>query len=124
MNGSLWPRLFRKARLVLKGLNPANPTWLAYVLYGEPRRAAQQGLWLRTQVRSRPSQTPPRDSRHALKKWLDHWGFTRDPFSSFDADQREILPMLLVDRPYADRMLGPKPGFLLATPGAGKSAAR
>ena len=28
---------FREARLVLKELDPANPTWLAYVLYGNPR---------------------------------------------------------------------------------------
>ncbi len=28
---------FRAARLVLKELDPANPTWLAYVLYGNPR---------------------------------------------------------------------------------------
>jgi hypothetical protein len=28
---------FREARLVLKDLDPANPTWLAYVLYGNPR---------------------------------------------------------------------------------------
>ncbi len=28
---------FREARLVLKALDPANPTWLAYVLYGNPR---------------------------------------------------------------------------------------
>jgi hypothetical protein len=27
---------FREARLVLKELDPANPTWLAYVLYGNP----------------------------------------------------------------------------------------
>jgi hypothetical protein len=29
---------FCAARLVLKELDPANPTWLAYVLYGNPRR--------------------------------------------------------------------------------------
>lgn len=28
---------FRAARLVLRELDPANPTWLAYVLYGNPR---------------------------------------------------------------------------------------
>jgi len=28
---------FREARLVLRDLDPANPTWLAYVLYGNPR---------------------------------------------------------------------------------------
>jgi CHAT domain-containing protein len=28
---------FGEARLVLKELDPANPTWLAYVLYGNPR---------------------------------------------------------------------------------------
>lgn len=28
---------FREARLMLKELDPANPTWLAYVLYGNPR---------------------------------------------------------------------------------------
>lgn len=28
---------FREARLILKELDPANPTWLAYVLYGNPR---------------------------------------------------------------------------------------
>jgi len=28
---------FHEARLVLKDLDPANPTWLAYALYGNPR---------------------------------------------------------------------------------------
>ena len=69
--------------------------------------------------------TPPRDRGHALTKWLDHWGFAQDPFFSWDADQeREILPELLIDRPYVNRMLGPNADFLLAAHGAGKSAAR
>ncbi len=127
---------FREARLVLRDLNPANPTWLAYALYGEPRALvaefheteASPGAIL-PQVAAEPSLVistyPLGDRSGALTRWLDHWGFTRDPFYSWDADQeREILPELLVDRPYADRMLGPNISFLLAAPGAGKSAAR
>ena len=34
---------FHEARLAVKQLDPANPTWLAYVLYGDPRGSIQLG---------------------------------------------------------------------------------
>ena len=42
---------FREARLVIKDLDPANPAWLAYVLYGNPNT---QVMLIGTEIESTP----------------------------------------------------------------------
>jgi hypothetical protein len=125
---------FRQARLVLKALDPANPTWLAYVLYANPRAWVDLGVGA-VPVNEPPApQTPrqrPVDDGYArrLQDWLDHWQFTSNPFATWNADEEPSPPpTLLVDRSYIRRVRGeasgPASSILVGASGTGKTAAR
>ena len=68
-------------------------------------------------------------SGQRVRRWLERFGFTDDPFVVYEADQeRAALPGLFIDRPYVMRMVGdparPQSAFLLAHRGTGKTATR
>lgn len=67
--------------------------------------------------------------RKQHQRWLSSYGFTTDPFALYEAEteqSRDLLPRFFIDRPYVDTLFDdpatPRPGFLFARRGAGKTA--
>lgn len=132
VNGQATPlpiaEAFYQARQVIKARDPANPTWLAYVLYANPRtRVHQAAAGAPPVAMGEPSRGTGHSAR--LEQWLRGWGFSEDPFATADADNEgEVLWEFLLPRRYmgvmGDDPERPVSRSLVGERGAGKTAAR